>query len=648
MTKERKMYVRLCKSLDDRGKLIPKSTDVYKYIDTEKDSYISVYDYNEEHKKQFDEAGTIAGITNVTTNKLIFDFDSGNVDEARLDTIKCVQRLKDSGIDTDDINIYFSGGKGFHVVLDTNVEFDPKVAKNAALKVAQDLKTFDSVVYNANRILRLPYTRHPSTGLYKIQLSFDELEGNNSNEIKKWAKSKYEPTTPIKVQLSHKVINTLKLKQKTSDSAIESKESTLLNDLDLSRKPKNISPWKYALEEGFFPPGQRSNALLILAATYKSLGYSQVKCFYALKSAAELQSKRFDQDKFDKSEIWTKIIRQVYSNQWKGGTYAEDTFPQQLKDYLIELGVPRINEDDLHENFVVDISKGFLNFGQYAEKIDENTMKFGIPELDDLLKVQVGHLIGVLGSPGSGKTSCALTLLNNTSKMGIKSFFASYDMAGNILMQKLIQREMRMKPDDLYDLWRNGDKDTINNIDKILKKNYANVSFNFKCGQSVTELRDTICRQEAVMGEEIKLVIVDYLELVRTKSSDPTVSSAEAIQGLREIANDGKVVICLLQPNKMSSSLDEPVLSYNAAKGSSAIAQAVTSMICCYRPGASPITPEDDQFFSINLTKNRMGPLGSADFSWDGLTGRIGALEDIQKQTLAELRERKKIEKSEI
>jgi replicative DNA helicase len=638
-----KMFVRLCEGLNNKGKLIPNTDDVYKYVkDTKKDYYVSVYSYNEDQKKRFDKAGSVKGIQDVTTNKLIFDFDAVNLQDAQKDTLKTIERLTKKGIDRDSINIYYSGGKGFHLVLNTNKQFSPTQTKAMALGIARDLKSFDSVVYNANRIFRLAYTRHPVSGLYKIPLSFSELKDSSIEQIKKLAQKTYVPEKELSITLDENTFENLQVKEETKTQ----EDSTLLMDLNLDKRPKDLSPWKYALEQGFFPPMQRSNSLIILAATYKSLGYNETKCYYSLKSAADLQAKRFKQEKFSKDEIYTNIIQEVYTKGWNGGTYAEDNFPEQLKQYLTDLGVPRRDASNDHENCVVNISKGFGSFIKYAEMIDENTMKFGIPELDNVLRVQTGHLIGILAPPSVGKTSMALTLLNNTSRDGIKSFFGSYDMAGNILIQKLIQRQTDLDGDAIYDVFRNEDKKQIANFGKILEKHYSNVSFCFKVGQSVSELKESIKKEEEELGEEIKLVIVDYLELVRTKSSDPTVASSEAIQGLREIANEGKVVICLLQPNKLNSTVDEPLLNYTAAKGSSSIAQAVTAMITCHRPMFGKGI--EDKYFSINITKNRMGPVGQQlDFSWKGITGKIGPLEDIEKQALAEYRVIKKATKED-
>ena len=228
----------------------------------------------------------------------------------------------------------------------------------------------------------------------------------------------------------------------------------------------------------------------------------------------------------------------------------------------------------------------------------------------------------------------ALELLSNTSKDGCQSFFGSYDMNSSILFQKLLQRETRLSDDEIYDIYRNNDQEQIGKFKNILKKHYSNVTFCFKVGQTISDLKRTIAQREQVLGEKIGLVVVDYIELILSDKSDATQASAEAAQGLREIANSGKVVVVLLQPNKMSSKADEAPKTYNAAKGSSAIAQAVTSMMGCFRPGYDPEDPTMDKFFGVAILKNRMGPLGTCYFNWHGPTGRITEMEDIERQEL--------------
>ncbi|NJO64176.1 MAG: hypothetical protein HC836_40195 [Richelia sp. RM2_1_2] len=58
---------------------------------------------------------------------------------------------------------------------------------------------------------------------------------------------------------------------------------------------------------------------------------------------------------------------------------------------------------------------------------------------------------------------------------------------------------------------------------------------------------------------------------------------------------------------KVYSSPSDEIRTYQGAKGSGAIAQAMTLMISLSRPGFNPRYPEDDKYFTINALKIEMG-----------------------------------------
>lgn len=646
-------YIRICKDLADFGKLIAiKNNDfsgVYKSINKEKDHYYSIYYFNDDHKSKFDQTGSVAGIKDVTTDKLIFDFDSDkedlskeeNIDLARQDAISLVNRLQKEGYTEQNIRVFFSGGKGFEVslILD-NQRVTPAEAKNICLNLAEGLNTIDRKVYNATRIFRLPLTKHPS-GLYKSPLTVSDLESMTTLEILDNAKSNLE-YTDIKdawkpVKLTRKLTE---LKEKAPKVSVEKAVLSLdITSVDWTLKPKFLTPEKYLISLGFFDNGNRSHALMILASTLKNQGFNDTQAYHFLKAAAEMQSERTGTDKFPKAEIYNNVISQVYGPNWMGGMYSvqNDDLLQQL-NALIPESIKAQNIKD-----VVSIREGFGAFAQYANEIDKNTLKFGIPQLDDNLHVQVGRLYAVLGAPGSGKTSTAITMLNNTSKQGEHSIFFSYDMSQYDVYQKLIQKHHRLGREKLFNVFRENDAKKQQQFIDTLDENYKNTTFVFKTGQTIEDIKNTIIEREKALGVNIRLVVVDYLELIQSRFSDPTQASMESIQGLREIAISlNKAVIVLLQPNKASSNIDEPITSYNASKGSSSIAQAVTAMLTVHRPGCSSRTPENDNYFSIDCVKNRSGALFSVDLHWDGLTGSIRGLEPIEAQQLEELREAKR------
>ena len=91
-------YIRLTKTVNDRGRLI-KPSELDKYItDNEKDWYTSVYFYNDKHLEYFKKNNTVSGIEDVTTDNLVFDFDSkADLNKAREDAKELLRRLKKYG-----------------------------------------------------------------------------------------------------------------------------------------------------------------------------------------------------------------------------------------------------------------------------------------------------------------------------------------------------------------------------------------------------------------------------------------------------------------------------------------------------------------------------------------------------------------------
>jgi|GEM_PF-2749288 len=996
-------YVRLCTSLADKGTLVPFNdgdlSDIYNRISLDKEAYVSIYQFNDSHKAIFKDKGSVAGITDVVCKKLVWDFDSeDDLGLAQKDAISLVNRLIDSGFPASSIRIFFSGNKGFDISVEIlDQQLTPNQLKNICMSLAEGLTTADPVIYNATRILRLPLTKHQKSGLYKIPLSISELTDFTIDGIMELAKTTFE-YSDIKdawevVNLPERIVE-LKNKTPTIVKTMKNKVplSLDLSEVDWSIKPKFFTPEKYLISLGYFESGIRNHALMILASTLKNQGFNETHTYHFLKAAAELQSKRTGSDKFSKELIYNNIISQVFGPNWLGGTYstADDPLLKSLS-ILIPESIKATSSKE-----VVTINEGFDSFISYAEDIDKNTLKFGIPQLDEKLQVQVGRLYGILGSPGSGKchgkgtkilmfdgtiknvedvcvgdllmgddssprtvlslargretlykinqkngddyvineshilslkgssatkdqykygqvfdiplleylnkgvdfkkrvkgykvpvefskkhleidpyilgvwigdgttskpqftiakqdveliediqgwadsknlkanlkqyesgsdkvytisitgennifrtflkqknlmngkyipneyltsnredrlkllaglldtdgyydhkkgtyefsqsnekttdqvlflirslgfkatksremkhyksftrgkwyegyseafrlyisgdnlndipnrvsrkkalaqdrqryqdlteieveklevgdyfgfeldgnhryllgdftvthnTSTAITMINNTSKMGEHSMFFSYDMSQFDVYQKLIQRHTRLNRNSLYEFFKNRDEQKKDQFRTILKDNYQKCSFVFKTGQTIEEIKNTIIEREKMLGVNIRLVIVDYLELVQSRFSDPTQSSMEAIQGLREIAiNLNKAVVVMLQPSKALGSIDEPITSYNAAKGSSSIAQALTAMLTVHRPGYSSRTPENDRYFSIDCVKNRSGALFSCDLAWDGLTGTIRPLEAIEASELKDLRDSKNRAKME-
>jgi len=118
---------------------------------------------------------------------LPFDFDCAtDVDLARKQCVSLIDHLiavYNIDINPDEIMVYYSGNRGFHVTIHYEV-FDAqpmvsmiKVWRIVAEHLIKELKltTADRSVYTKRRAWRVPNTKHGKTNLYKIPLRYDEL-----------------------------------------------------------------------------------------------------------------------------------------------------------------------------------------------------------------------------------------------------------------------------------------------------------------------------------------------------------------------------------------------------------------------------------------------------------------------------------------
>lgn len=629
-------YRRICKGLADKGTLIPSDEDAFNYVKyPESDYYLSFYKYTEEHKQIFDETGTIKGITDVVADRLIWDFDSEfEPEEARESTVALVDRLINLGIDQTDIIISFSGNKGFGVEVNIKQELSPKEIKSIAFDLAKDLKHFDVKIYNASRPIRMLATKHQKTGLYKIPLTVDILKNTSVDDIINLAKNleNVQETDEFRWSTIDLPQSLHKTKEYTNGESgdLSHYESPITQYLDFSMKPKFLSNCRWAIQNGHFKAGERNTALLCLASTYKNLGFELEHVYRLLKGTAELQSKINHSDRFSDSELYNNIVVQVFSPSWKNGQYT-----CKEKNNWLETFCQSLEHPCNHREEDCDKPKGFIDiepsFREYVTKIEENTIVTGIPSIDSNVFISTGANVGIIGAPGSGKSSIALNILNNTSKAGVKSVFASLDMHRNRMFEKVLYKISGKGREEIYDLFKQNKQGPL--MDQ-LKAEFGNVYFFNKSCPTVSDVREYILACQEKSGEKIKLVMLDYFERVSSDIGDDTAASKRVAGELQDLVNDLDIaLINLVQPHKnaLSGGPDSPIYDYTKIKGSSYVYQSMRIIMSLWRPFYNPKTFTDDKYMQMAVLKNDLGELCEFAFNWNGPRGEISEMEDFQR-----------------
>jgi hypothetical protein len=642
------LYYRYCSKVNDFGKLVPVDTDLAEVVpslDTE--FYRSLYMYNEEQKEQFESTGSVRGITEVVGKTLYLDFDSRtDIDKAAEDTFQAVNRLLEQGLSEDQMQIFFSGSKGFGVEVALEEYITPKEHAAIAKAIAGDLETYDTTVNNASRIIRVENTTHQNTGLHKLPISLETLSNLTVDDIKAKAKlaenAEYSEMRPISKQLFAKVLEEAKEKERVVTPTPTGLPGNIKVEIDFSRKPKFLSNCKFALLSGHIPQGQRQIGLTALAATYKNLGFDKNITYDVCKGALRRSQDAYGEGTTQKADIWNNIIPSVYSPNWEGGTYSCRTHPW-MKSYCESLGSHTCTIQNT-ESLTISLTDTAGAFEKYAEEFEKNTIYSGVPDLDAKCRFLVGTSSGLLAAPSVGKSSLMFQILNHNSLIGNDSLFFSLDMYYSAVYTSLARRHSLeignkiLTEDDVFQAFKN--KTPLKNkIIETFKKNYENVQFCFKSGISTEDLANAIRDTEERVGKKMRLVVIDYSQLIFTNLSDPTASSALVANTLRKVANDCNVaMLTLFQPNKMNADPRKEITQYTAAKGSGSIGESMQLFLTMNRPGWSNQHPETDKFVTVNAVKNRSGPLFRVDMGWEGATGSFRDLESHEYEELKQLK----------
>ena len=162
-----------------------------------REAYLSAFTFGDDFRQHLDANGSTKGFDGVCGAKFVwFDIDRTDLEVARRDAARlCLCLVERYSLDDDGLLMFFSGSKGFHVGLPTDL-WQPTASltfHRTAKRLAEGLAaaaqvTIDGGVYDKVRAFRAPNSRHPKTGLHKRALTLDELTGLSVERIQDLAR----------------------------------------------------------------------------------------------------------------------------------------------------------------------------------------------------------------------------------------------------------------------------------------------------------------------------------------------------------------------------------------------------------------------------------------------------------------------------
>ena len=151
------------------------------------EAYQSLFQYSADIYEYVHLQGGVSGFNGkLYTNSIYLDIDNAtNGAEARNSLIKLIRYLNSEyKIHPDDLKIYFSGNKGYHVEIPEVMVGEIKGSEVLnqfvkdfvmKIKVGSQVADIDTAIYDATRIFRLVNSKNMKSGLYKIPIGYDEV-----------------------------------------------------------------------------------------------------------------------------------------------------------------------------------------------------------------------------------------------------------------------------------------------------------------------------------------------------------------------------------------------------------------------------------------------------------------------------------------
>ena len=284
------------------------------------DKYMTIYSYD---SKDINTCNFIA--------PLYLDFDIDDLEHNYSKLIRdlkiVIYRLKtELHLEERDIEIYFSGAKGFHIIIDHRIlGFEPSRTLNKDLKTialyfkaSTFTKCIDTGIYDYRRLFRVPNTINTKTGLYKVPIMFKDLINMSYEDLLKYASRPH--TFMKKPKIYNKKVHDAfyELLHRLSEREKRTVNTSIARQY-VSNK-KLLPCVEYLLQNGA-DEGQRNNCTIALASALFQIGHSKEEVTEIL----EVWNKTKNDIPISDKELYT-TINSAYNNSRNDMYYGCSSF----------------------------------------------------------------------------------------------------------------------------------------------------------------------------------------------------------------------------------------------------------------------------------------------------------------------------------
>lgn len=279
------------------------------------------------------------------------------------------------GIDPEMLQIFYSGSKGVHVIVPAKifgVEPHPRlneiyrlIYKNISMVLGD---TVDPRIYDWVRLFRLPYSRHQETGLFKTEITLEELKTASLMDVRRLAR--FPRVIPRKPPvLSKKAHYTLRQMEGRLDETARLTDHKGQVWAFLAGLREDVPCMNHLINEGV-PEGSRNVSAITLASYLMQRGKSEAEA-----QGIMLQWNQRNDPPLRPSEI-TDVVRRTFdeSNRY---SYGCDSY-RQVSGFSIgmcqQFGCPVYLNYERYKSMQGAFARGFRGVQNRRESGSPSTL----------------------------------------------------------------------------------------------------------------------------------------------------------------------------------------------------------------------------------------------------------------------------------
>lgn len=490
-------YIEVCKSLKDRGNIKP--TGNIAPIARNHEFYISLFPFDETIIKHVKATGGIKGHKGKHyCDYILIDVDSEDLGKAKEDAVQVINVLSSEfGLSPYDLFIWFSGNKGFHIAIVDKIygKLNPDenisdMVKSFVRKFFSHIPSVDLAIYENHRIIRVENSLNEKSGLYKIQLNYDELASMSCEDIKEIANAPRE----IERQVHYN-----KLKQ--NDKLLRALKGFFhFTEVQIN-------------EDGFFTPaiqGDRNNKL-----------YKQAAMLFKTSDLAEKSV----------NELITCI-----------NIASKNPLPQSEIDSLVRSaarGGKREKEQDLTFSTINSLISDWINDANKKSK----KISLLFPELNKEFSGKLnGKLCAFIGYGGSKKSLIAQNIAFDNVRKKKRVLYSSMEMGYEELLTRFLNMQYEGKRDLASDDIEQWIKDKTD-ISGIINEVNDVFSDHLLCTFNSSMTADKY--QKMIDETKPDVLIVDGLSMMGGKGTELELANKHSKE-LKDLARDNDIFIIFI------------------------------------------------------------------------------------------------------